>query len=94
MCTQHMTAGTVQKTRAELLELGLEDPSYWNYGDTKPVKQEPQKTPSYIEVLKDAQNAIVRRYRVSCQEGVVERCVCDACIVKRIEETLAMAQND
>lgn len=29
MCDRSKTAGTVQKTRAELKKLGLENPCYW-----------------------------------------------------------------
>ena len=32
-CEKYLTAGTVEKTREELLELDLENPEYWDYGD-------------------------------------------------------------
>jgi len=32
-CEKYLTAGTVEKTREELLKLDLENPEYWDYGN-------------------------------------------------------------
>lgn len=32
-CENYLTAGTIEKTREELLELDLENPEYWDYGN-------------------------------------------------------------
>jgi hypothetical protein len=42
MCDASQGAGTVQKTKAELRELGLEHPSYWKT-DEELARPEPEK---------------------------------------------------